>query len=133
MKRIFLDTSGILALVNKKDILHVKAVQTNTLLLLSEIQFVITDYIFVEVGNALCKNKPLAIKTLRFLRETNDITFIKINDSFFEKALALFENFKDKEWGFTDIASFVVMKEYHILEAFTNDHHFQQFGFQTLL
>src|SRR6516162_5359042 len=39
----------------------------------------------------------------------------------------------DKEWSLTDCISFVVMNERGITDAFTNDHHFEQAGFQILL
>lgn len=64
MRKIFLDTVGILALVNKRDSLHEHAVKINFELLLEKVNFYITDYILVEVGNALAKNKMLTIKTL---------------------------------------------------------------------
>jgi hypothetical protein len=39
----------------------------------------------------------------------------------------------DKTWGLVDCASFVVMQDEGITEAFTNDRHFEQAGFTTLL
>ena len=62
MRKIFLDTCGILALVNTRDFLHKDAVQVNSILLLENVIFFTSDYILVEVGNALAKNKSLAIK-----------------------------------------------------------------------
>lgn len=53
MRTIFLDTSGVLALVNKSDNLHEKAVTVNQMLLLERTRFITTDYILLEVGNTL--------------------------------------------------------------------------------
>jgi len=39
----------------------------------------------------------------------------------------------DKEWSLTDCISLVVMNERGITDALTNDHHFEQAGFQILL
>jgi predicted nucleic acid-binding protein len=39
----------------------------------------------------------------------------------------------DKEWSLVDCASFVVMEQRGLLEAFTTDHHFEQAGFVCLL
>ncbi|MFQ5707384.1 MAG: type II toxin-antitoxin system VapC family toxin [bacterium] len=133
MRKIFLDTCGILALVNKRDSLHQKAVKVNGLLLLEQVQFFTTEYILVEVGNALAKNKGLAIKTLKNLCEGEGIELIKITDEFLNKSLQLYEKYSDKDWGLTDVSSFVIMNEFKTTEAFTDDKHFEQFGFQILL
>jgi predicted nucleic acid-binding protein len=42
-------------------------------------------------------------------------------------------NRPDKEWSFTDCASFGVMNEEGIEQALTGDHHFEQAGFRTVL
>jgi predicted nucleic acid-binding protein len=48
-------------------------------------------------------------------------------------AARIFSTRPDKEWSLTDCISFVVMNERGITDAFTNDHHFEQAGFQILL
>jgi len=42
---------------------------------------------------------------------------------------ALLEQYDDKEWSLVDAASFVVMRQLGIIEAFTTDQHFIQAGF----
>jgi len=133
MRKIFLDTGGILALINKRDALHKKAIKVNKVLEQEEVQFIVTDYIVVEVGNALAKHKELAMKTLDHLQTSEDIQRLKITDEIFDQALELYKKYSDKEWGITDISSFVVMQQEGINEAFTTDHHFKQFGFRILL
>jgi predicted nucleic acid-binding protein len=49
------------------------------------------------------------------------------------QAWQLFAERTDKEWSLVDCASFVVMRQRGILEAFTTDHHFEQAGFVCLL
>jgi hypothetical protein len=133
MRKIFLDTVGIIALVNKRDSLHEHAVQINSQLLLEKVTFHITDYILVEVGNALAKNKMLAIKTLDNLRNSEDIQSFNMTKEILEEAIGLYKKYADKEWGLTDVSSFVVMKKLKIEEAFTSDIHFKQYGFKILL
>ena len=133
MKKLFLDTGGILAAVNKRDSLHIKAVKVNRQLELGHVQFIITDYILVEVCNSLAKRKKLAMKTIEYLQTSEDIKILKITDSIFSKAIDIYKQYFDKDWGLTDITSFVVMQHEGINEAFTGDHHFSQFGFQVLL
>jgi len=50
-----------------------------------------------------------------------------------ERAMKLYSERPDKEWGLTDCASFVVMEDRGIREALTADEHFQQAGFRALL
>jgi uncharacterized protein len=51
----------------------------------------------------------------------------------FGAARTFFSTRPDKEWSLTDCISFVVMNERGIGDALTNDHHFEQAGFQILL
>lgn len=53
MRKIFLDTSGVLALVNKRDRLYSIAKGTVDLLKSDGCRFFVTDFILVEIGNAL--------------------------------------------------------------------------------
>jgi predicted nucleic acid-binding protein len=49
------------------------------------------------------------------------------------RSLDLYLARADKQWGLVDCASFIVMADEQIDEALTNDHHFDQAGFRTLL
>ena len=46
-----------------------------------------------------------------------------------DKARDFFFRYRDKEFSFTDCASFVVMRELKLREVLTTDHHFAQAGF----
>ena len=48
-------------------------------------------------------------------------------------AAAVFARHNDKEWSFTDCASFELMHELNIRDSFTTDRHFRQAGFNPLL
>ena len=50
-----------------------------------------------------------------------------------DRAVRLFSEREDKEWGLTDCVSFVVMNDRGIREALTADEHFHQAGFVSLL
>ncbi len=50
-----------------------------------------------------------------------------------ERALLLYSDRPDKAWGLVDCASFIVMKDEGITDAFTIDRHFEQAGFTCLL
>ena len=50
-----------------------------------------------------------------------------------QRAIKLYSDRPDKEWGLTDCPSFVVMEERGVRDALTADEHFQQAGFRALL
>lgn len=45
-----------------------------------------------------------------------------------DSAWAVFRDFDDKDWSFTDCTSKVVIDQFAIQTAFAFDHHFRQFG-----
>jgi uncharacterized protein len=49
------------------------------------------------------------------------------------QAWQLFTEQSDKEWSLVDCASFMVIRQHDIIEAFTTDHRFEQAGFVCLL
>jgi uncharacterized protein len=49
------------------------------------------------------------------------------------RALDLYRDRTDKQWGLVDCASFLVMADEQIAEAFTTDRHFEQAGFKAIL
>jgi uncharacterized protein len=53
---------------------------------------------------------------------------IWIDQSDVEAAWRIFEQFRDKEWSFTDCVSYAVIDRLKIKQAFAFDEHFAQFG-----
>src|SRR3989337_3596304 len=132
---VFVDTSAWLALINKSDAFHVKAKNIRDILLHDNMQFIVTDYLIVEVANSLSKIpwRSSAIQLINSIQLSENIRVVEINKEIYNEAWGLYSKRTDKEWGLTDCASFVVMKRYAITVAFTNDHHFEQMGYNILL
>jgi predicted nucleic acid-binding protein len=61
------------------------------------------------------------------------VEIIPLSDQLLDQGLKLFSDRPDKEWGFTDCVSFIVMEARSITYALTADEHFKQAGFQALL
>ncbi len=132
---IFVDTAAWIALVNKSDVLHPQATSLHQEILSTGATYVTTDYVLTEVANALAR-PPYRIRAIRFLEvilSSQRVTVIPITRERFRSAWQLYRSRRDKEWGLTDCASFIVMKELHLREAFTSDRHYQQAGFVCLL
>lgn len=132
---VFVDTSAWLALINEADMDHVKAKTIRDKLLRSKKRFFVTNYIIVEIANSLCKTRwrSYAVKLINSIHETESIEVVELDKEISEEAWNMYSTRTDKEWSLTDCASFVVMKRYGIQDAFTNDHHFEQAGFDVLL
>jgi hypothetical protein len=52
----------------------------------------------------------------------------RVSGEDFVRAWEVFQQYKDKEWSFTDCTSKVVMERLSITQAFAFDVHFEQFG-----
>jgi predicted nucleic acid-binding protein len=134
-KPIFVDTAAWLALINKSDILHKKAKQIRDRLIRERRQFLLTDYVIVEIANALSRIpfRKAAVQVISLIQSSRNISVVEIDKDIFIEAWNLYEERLDKEWSFTDCASFVVMKKLGLNDAFTSDHHFEQAGYNILL
>lgn len=132
---VFVGTSAWLALINEADADHSKAKAIRNKLIHSKKSFFITRYVVVEIANFLCKARwrSHAVKLINSIQATEFIEIIEVDKSIFNEAWDMYSTRTDKEWSLTDCASFVVMKRYGIKDAFTNDHHFEQAGFNILL
>ncbi len=125
---IFIDTSFVIALINKKD-QHHEFAQANSYRFENS-SLITTDAVLLEIGNALAKNfKSEAVKVIQVLRNGKNIVVLKIDSSLFEKGFEIYMTYKDKEWGLVDCISFAVMRDIGITEVLTFDHDFKQAGF----
>jgi hypothetical protein len=135
MKKVFVDTAAWLALINIDDDFHQLAKQVKKRLQQEGYQFVTTDFIFLEVADAL--TSPLIrSSTISFINRLKNLPMLEVipvSNSLFEQGWLLYSQRIDKDWGLTDCISFVVMQQFNISLAFTSDKHFQQAGFTRLL
>ena len=132
-KSVFLDTSYILALVFQDDDFHKIANNISNKISSERINVLTTELILIEIADSLSKVKfrQECIITIEKLRKFE--TVVDITQDRMKTAWSLYEKMSDKEWGFTDCYSFVVMKKYDIKQALTTDKHFEQAGFERLL
>jgi uncharacterized protein len=132
MTPTFADTSFYIAAVNPKDALHVAAVKAA-----DDFRgpILTTEYVLVEVGNWLARSgdRPVFLALMREIQADRHTTVIPGDSQLIERGLELYTRRPDKEWSLTDCISFVVMREYGLVDALTADHHFEQAGFRVLL
>jgi predicted nucleic acid-binding protein len=132
MRTVFADTQYYLALANKRDALHRRAVALSQSL---RCDAVTTAWVLTEVGDALAasEERQIFLDLLDDLRRDPHVTLVDPTRELFEDGLAFYAGRMDKDWSLTDCISFVVMNQRGIREALTGDHHFEQAGFVALL
>jgi predicted nucleic acid-binding protein len=132
LAEVFVDTSFVVALVNKKDQNHDLALDLSQQF--TGYSLVTTDAILLEIGNALSRNfKRECIETIEDFLTSDDVQVIHLRPPLFRKAFDLYKSRSDTLWGLIDCVSFVVMKELGITEALSADKHFEQAGFTVLM
>ena len=77
-------------------------------------------------------NHAIAVRFMERVRASNRLQIVRIEPPHEERAWVIFKRYADKDFGFVDCTSFAVMETFGIAEAFSFNHHFRQFGFQTL-
>lgn len=135
MKRIFADANGWIALNSRRDQFHSASVRINKELLQSGYRYVTTNFVLDETYTGLLINVGhfAAVDFGERVRNSRTVQIIHVGEDIEEEAWKLFKQHSDKSFSFTDCTSFTVMRWLHLIEAFTNDHHFEQIGFTALL
>ena len=134
-REVFVDTSGLYALVDRKDSHHAAARAVVERLLRSGRRLVATDYVLAETVNLANARSGthVAIRVLDLIEQSAGIRIEWIGTSRFDSTKAFFRKHADHKYSFTDCTSFIVMRELKLSQALTTDHHFSQAGFDALL
>ena len=132
---VFLDTAYAIALSSANDQFHTRATELADQLENSGARLVTTRAVLLEIGNALSKQRyrHAAVKLLDSLEADPTVEMVSLSDELYARALQLYRERPDKEWGLTDCVSFLVMRDRGLTEALTTDEHFPQAGFRALL
>jgi len=135
MVRAFLDAAYAIALSAPRDVFHERAAELADHLKAARVHLVTTHAILLEIGNALAKQRyrEQATKLLAMLEADPSVEIVPLSSELYDRALRLFKERSDKEWGMTDCVSFIVMQDPGINYALTTDEHFRQAGFRALL
>ncbi len=132
---VFLDTNGWLALLNATERLHPTANKIWREIGRRGYRIVLTDWVIAETGNGSSRLpvKATFVESLRQLSQSPVATIVNVDEQLMERAVDFYRRHADKTWGLVDCASFLVMQDRGMTEAFTSDRHFEQAGFPCLL
>ena len=135
MTTVLVDTAAWIALVNTRDELHSPARQTMNKLRQRNVALVTTEFVLLEVANALCASawRGKAIRLIDGLLSLSNLRIIPADTALLADGWELYRAGLDKEWSLTDCMSIVVMQQENLDQVFSSDHHFEQAGFSKLL
>lgn len=135
MKMVFADTLYWTAIVKPNDQWKEPAKKARQAI--GNVRILTTDGVLTEFLNLLCKRgehlRSIAVKMVnRILEDPNVEVLAQTRDSFLD-GLKLYGDRLDKEYSLTDCISMNAMRTHSVTAVLTNDPHFGQDGFSTLI
>jgi predicted nucleic acid-binding protein len=132
-RRVFLDSSSFLSLVNPKDDHHQAAKAIWTRLSQEQWHTFTTNFLVAET-HALFIIRLDHRRARDFLREItqSSTVILRVSPQDEEQGRAIVLRYDDKDFSLTDATSFVIMERLRIPYAFTFDRHFTQYGLPVL-
>ena len=134
MEKIFVDTSGWVALFVENDKNHKNAVSIfeeikNLKVFIYTSDYCIDETITTILARGSHKQSVLAGEALF---TSKIIKIIHVYPDYLQAAWELYQKYKDKSLSFTDVTSFVIMKNLSIRRAFAFDREFIQAGIELI-
>ncbi|MBN2580159.1 MAG: PIN domain-containing protein [Pirellulales bacterium] len=135
MNPVFLDSSGLIAVIVTDDQWHSQAESVWEKLIAEKTSLMTTDLILLEIGDTLSRfhQRSLAVEIYDQLSKYQNVEIIPPTPKLIATGWQLYRNRPDKEWSVTDCISFSIMSQRSIQDAFAIDHHFEQAGFKKLI
>jgi predicted nucleic acid-binding protein len=132
MRRVFLDTSYLIALGAGDDQHHERAAIHWQRLSESLPVLTTTTYVFEEAVTFFSSRDrhAKAVEIGDLLLESPSIELVPVDEALFREAWQYFARHSDKSYSLTDCISFVVMERLRIRTALSFDRHFLQAGFE---
>lgn len=132
MKALFVDTAGWVACADAADPSHVRCCAARDAALEAGQTLITTDFVVDETLTLLRFRLGLdaAHAWWQQIDGSSRVRWERIDSERFERARALFFQYRDKDFSFTDCTSFATMREMRLTQALTTDGHFRQMGFQ---
>jgi len=132
MTPIFLDTVGLLAVWDIGDQWHEAADAAYGRIVSARQPVVTTTFVLLECGNAAARRTYREdVCILRRTLELRNEAIVPTDDDW-ANAWDAYQQGRAGIAGIVDYVSFAVMRRLDIRQAFTNDRHFQEAGFETL-
>jgi len=130
MEKIFVDTSGWVALFVENDRHHKKAVSVFEEMKQAKMSIYTSDYVIDETITTIGVrgNHRQSVVAGEALFSSEIIKIVYVAPDYLGKTWILYQKYRDKEFSFTDVSCFSIMKELHIGKAFSFDSDFALVG-----
>lgn len=127
---IFVDTSAFLAIENRRDAHHARAVAVRDACLKRRETLITSDYVLDESYTIirLRAGHSVAVAFGEAIRRSIVLRIEHVTPELLEQAWRIFKRFGDHEFSFTDCASFALMESLQLNTAFAFDRHFREYG-----
>jgi predicted nucleic acid-binding protein len=134
MEKVFVDTSGWVALFVANDKNHQKAVSIFEEIKNSKALIYTSDYCIDETITTILirGSHKQSILAGEALFTSKLIKIIHICPDYLQPAWEVYQRYKDKSFSFTDVTSFTIMKTLNVKKAFAFDREFIQAGIELI-
>ena len=134
MEKVFVDTSGWVALFVANDKSHKKAVTIFEDIKRSKASIYTSDYCIDEtITTIMAKGShEQSVLAGEALFTSGIINIAHVSLEHRQSAWELYQKYKDKRFSFTDVTSFVIMRDLNIKKAFSFDREFIQAGIELI-
>ncbi|MCK4734422.1 MAG: PIN domain-containing protein [Methanophagales archaeon] len=135
MGHIYIDTGALIALSDRNDKNHERAVLYFKTAVKRRVLFVLGKHVVIEYIDGVAKriNKIKAIQELDSIIGSKLLLIEWENKKDWVQAIEYFKRYKDQKIDLTDCLSFSIMERMGIDTAFTFDSDFQTHGFKVML
>jgi len=125
---VFVDRSAFIAIRVKDDINHKKASDFLKTIKEKKVRLHATNFILNEVYTYFSKVHKVAIEMAELIMNNPIITLHRISVDDEDYAFKILKDFSDKDFSYTDAATFAIMERLGIKTVFAFDEHFEQYG-----
>jgi hypothetical protein len=132
---VFVDTGYLVALLNRRDALHERALELAAEWERDDAALLTTDAVLIELANFFARGSLRAYVTsaIERIRSAPGWMVEHLSPLRLNRGIARYASHPDKGWSLTDCLSMDTMLDHHAIEVATPDHHFVQAGFRTLM
>jgi predicted nucleic acid-binding protein len=134
MNRVFVDTGGFYAALNRRDAFHREATRLFRRAQREHWFLFTTNFVLAE-SHALILARMGRGRAWNFLQAivTGSTNLIRADEADERRARAIIEQYDDKAFSYCDAVGFAVMERLDLQEAIAFDDHFRQYGQFTIL
>jgi hypothetical protein len=132
---VFVDTSYFVALLNKLDTEHARAVELAAIWDRLATKLSTTDAVLIETLNFFARSllRARAASAMRALRGGTGWTIVHTSAELIRRGERRYAAHADKSWSLTDCISMEAASDARVKQVATTDKHFEQAGFEILM